>query len=193
MSPQPARLAQNRLPQGGLIDRTKPITFFFDGQALSGPCRRHARLGASRQRRASRGAQLQVSPPARHPRGRSGGSRGAGSHRFRSGDDGGQPACHRGGTVRRARSLPPELLALAAFRYRCRQRPDAPVSAGGFLLQDLHGAAGELDGLSNPSFRRAAGLGPAPSAPDPARYEHMNRHCEVLVIGSGPAGLAAAR
>ena len=46
--------------------------------------------------------------------------------------------------------------------------------------------------LEKPFMRRAAGLGPAPSAPDPARYEHMNRHCEVLVIGSGPAGLAAA-
>ncbi len=42
-------------------------------------------------------------------------------------------------------------------------------------------------------IRKAAGLGRAPDAPDPDRYEHVNAHCDVLVIGAGPAGLAAAR
>ncbi len=41
-------------------------------------------------------------------------------------------------------------------------------------------------------IRRAAGLGRAPDAPDPDRYERMNAHCDVLVVGAGPAGLAAA-
>jgi len=41
-------------------------------------------------------------------------------------------------------------------------------------------------------IRRAAGLGRAPSEPDPDRYERMNAHCDVLVVGAGPAGLAAA-
>ncbi|MEZ5933389.1 MAG: sarcosine oxidase subunit alpha [Alphaproteobacteria bacterium] len=41
-------------------------------------------------------------------------------------------------------------------------------------------------------IRRAAGLGEAPVDPDPDRYEHRHAHCDVLVVGSGPAGLAAA-
>ncbi|PDQ18327.1 sarcosine oxidase subunit alpha family protein [Mesorhizobium sanjuanii] len=42
-------------------------------------------------------------------------------------------------------------------------------------------------------IRRAAGLGRAGTAPDTARYERMNAFCDVLVVGSGPAGLIAAK
>jgi sarcosine oxidase subunit alpha len=41
-------------------------------------------------------------------------------------------------------------------------------------------------------IRNAAGLGRAPKERDPDIYDHINRHCDVLVIGAGPAGLAAA-
>jgi sarcosine oxidase subunit alpha len=41
-------------------------------------------------------------------------------------------------------------------------------------------------------IRRAAGLGRSPDQPDPDTYDHMNTHCELLVVGAGPAGLAAA-
>lgn len=41
-------------------------------------------------------------------------------------------------------------------------------------------------------IRRAAGLGRAPAERDPDIYDHVHRHCDVLVIGAGPAGLAAA-
>jgi sarcosine oxidase subunit alpha len=41
-------------------------------------------------------------------------------------------------------------------------------------------------------IRASAGFGAAPRKPDPARYEHRNAHCDVLVAGAGPAGLMAA-
>ena len=41
-------------------------------------------------------------------------------------------------------------------------------------------------------IRRAAGLGTAPSGRDPDRYDKTFAHCDVLVVGAGPAGLAAA-
>ena len=41
-------------------------------------------------------------------------------------------------------------------------------------------------------IRRAAGLGVAPIESDPDRYERHHVHCDLLIVGSGPAGLAAA-
>ena len=41
-------------------------------------------------------------------------------------------------------------------------------------------------------IRHAAGWGDAPRDPDPDHYEHYNAHCDVLVVGAGPAGLMAA-
>ena len=42
-------------------------------------------------------------------------------------------------------------------------------------------------------IRRAAGMGEASREPDPDSYEMAHAHCDVLVVGSGPAGLEAAR
>lgn len=42
------------------------------------------------------------------------------------------------------------------------------------------------------AIRRAAGLGRAPTEADADRYDKINAHCDVLVVGAGPSGLAAA-
>ncbi len=41
-------------------------------------------------------------------------------------------------------------------------------------------------------IRHAAGLGKAPRERDPDHYDKTYAHCDVLVVGAGPAGLAAA-
>jgi sarcosine oxidase, subunit alpha len=46
--------------------------------------------------------------------------------------------------------------------------------------------------LYEPRIRAAAGLGRAPTLPDPDRYAARYAHCDVLVVGAGPSGLAAA-
>jgi len=42
------------------------------------------------------------------------------------------------------------------------------------------------------TVRRMAGLGRLPGGEDGNRYFHHNLHCDLLIVGAGPAGLAAA-
>jgi sarcosine oxidase subunit alpha len=44
-----------------------------------------------------------------------------------------------------------------------------------------------------PFIRRTAGLAKPARLPDPSRYEAVNAHCDLLIVGAGPAGLLAAR
>ncbi|MDX8532295.1 sarcosine oxidase subunit alpha [Mesorhizobium sp. VK25A] len=72
------------------------------------------------------------------------------------------------------------------------------LSAGFYYKTFMGPVIGPLQGTRFWMFcehfiRRAAGLGKAGTAPDPARYERMNAFCDVLVVGSGPAGLMAAK
>jgi methylglutamate dehydrogenase subunit C len=46
--------------------------------------------------------------------------------------------------------------------------------------------------IYEPLIRKAAGLGIASKDADPDKYEKAYAHCDLLVVGSGPAGLMAA-
>ena len=61
----------------------------------------------------------------------------------------------------------------AGFYYKTFMRPDWHLFEG--------------------AIRRAAGLGIGPELPDPDRYDSTHAHTDVLVVGGGPSGLAAAR
>ena len=68
----------------------------------------------------------------------------------------------------------------------------APVLTAGFYYKTFMWPRSFWDKLYEPAIRAAAGLGVAPDVPDADRYVHRNAHCDVLVVGAGPAGLAAA-
>ena len=62
----------------------------------------------------------------------------------------------------------------------------------GFYYKTFMWPRGAWDRLYEPNIRAAAGLGRAPDEADPDRYANRYAHCDVLVVGAGPAGLAAA-
>ncbi len=68
----------------------------------------------------------------------------------------------------------------------------SPFFPAGFYYKTFMWPRGAWKGLYEPVIRRAAGLGVAPTLPDPDRYAQRYAHCDVLVVGAGPAGLAAA-
>ncbi len=72
------------------------------------------------------------------------------------------------------------------------------ISAGFYYKTFMGPVIGPLKGTRFWMFceqfiRRAAGLGRAGYDGDAVRYERMNAFCDVLVVGAGPAGLAAAK
>ncbi len=68
----------------------------------------------------------------------------------------------------------------------------APVFSAGFYYKTFMYPRAAWKHVYEPFIRRAAGLGQAPTEPDPDTYEHLHAHTDVLVIGGGVAGLAAA-
>ncbi len=62
----------------------------------------------------------------------------------------------------------------------------------GFYYKTFMGPAGMWP-IYEKYIRKAAGLGKTPKEKDVDIYDAMNRHADVVVVGSGPAGLAAAR
>jgi sarcosine oxidase subunit alpha len=68
----------------------------------------------------------------------------------------------------------------------------APFLGAGFYYKTFMWPASFWEKFYEPAIRRAAGLGRAATGADPDRYEKAAAFCDVLVIGAGPAGLAAA-
>src|SRR6478609_6925832 len=68
----------------------------------------------------------------------------------------------------------------------------SPLFGAGFYYKTFMGPNWAWSRLYEPMIRRAAGLGKPPREPDPDRYQRTFDHCDVLVVGAGPAGLAAA-
>lgn len=68
----------------------------------------------------------------------------------------------------------------------------APMFSAGFYYKTFMWPASFWEKLYEPLIRKAAGLGRAPREPDPDSYERSHLFCDVLVVGSGAAGLTAA-
>jgi sarcosine oxidase, subunit alpha len=68
----------------------------------------------------------------------------------------------------------------------------SPLLGAGFYYKTFIAPGGAWRHLYEPAIRRAAGLGMAPDRPDPDAYTQRYARCDVLVMGAGAAGLAAA-
>ncbi len=68
----------------------------------------------------------------------------------------------------------------------------APIFVAGFYYKTFMWPAKFWEAIYEPAIRRAAGLGRAAGVADPDHYDKAWAHCDVLIAGSGPAGLAAA-
>jgi len=68
----------------------------------------------------------------------------------------------------------------------------SPLLSAGFYYKTFMWPAGFWEKLYEPLIRRAAGLGSLSGKADPDAYEKATAHCDILVIGAGPAGLQAA-
>ena len=68
----------------------------------------------------------------------------------------------------------------------------SPFFAAGFYYKTFMWPASFWEKVYEPLIRRAAGLGALSVQDDPDAYDKGFLHCDLLIIGAGPAGLAAA-
>ncbi len=185
MSAQPFRVSE-----GGRIDRTAPIRFTFDGRAYTG----HAGDTLASALLAKGVRLVGRSFKYHRPRG------------IVSCDSTEPNALVRLGTGARAepntRATQIEIFeGLVARSQNCWPTVRFDLGAWSSLFSFLFPAGFYYKTFMWPrSFWRRyeffirwmSGLGTAPKEPDPDTYEKMHAHCDVLVVGGGPAGLAAA-
>jgi len=191
-APRPHESAQpNRLAGAGLIDRNRPLSFQFDGKRYSGfdgDTLASALLAA--------GVRL-VGRSFKYHRPR--GILTAGSE---------EPNALvelRSGSRREANTRATVAELFEGLEARSQNRwPSlaldvgavnslfAPIFVAGFYYKTFMWPAALWEKLYEPVIRRAAGLGRASAEADPDTYEKAYAFCDVLIIGAGPAGLAAA-
>jgi methylglutamate dehydrogenase subunit C len=66
------------------------------------------------------------------------------------------------------------------------------IFVAGFYYKTFMWPKSFWEKIYEPLIRKAAGLGTASQEADPDSYEKSYAHCDLLVVGSGPAGLMAA-
>ena len=67
-----------------------------------------------------------------------------------------------------------------------------PLLAAGFYYKTFMWPKAFWEKLYEPAIRRAAGLGTLSKNADPDQYDKGFLHCDLLIIGAGPAGLLTA-
>ncbi len=180
-----------RLAAGGLIDRSTPLSFSFDGRRMTGYAgdTLASALVANRVRLVGRSFKYH------RPRGilTAGVEEPNALVELRTG------ARREPNTKATTVELYEGLDAASQNRWPSL-RYDAgsvnsllsPLFVAGFYYKTFMWPAKFWEMLYEPVIRRAAGLGRASGLPDPDRYEKAWAHCDVLVAGAGPAGLSAA-
>ena len=68
----------------------------------------------------------------------------------------------------------------------------SPFLSAGFYYKTFMWPKAFWERVYEPLIRASAGLGRLSMQPDPDAYDHGFLHCDLLVIGAGPAGLSAA-
>ena len=176
---------------GSRIDRSKRVTFSFDGKTLSGfqGDTIASAVMASGQRVFGRSFKYH------RPRG----IVGLGSEEMNALTGVGEGARHEPNLRATQIEIFNGLSAISQNRWPSLNWDVGAINnamsrfiPGGFYYKTLMWPASFWKHVYEPIIRRAAGLGKAPEGRDPDTYEQIHVHCDVLVIGAGIAGLAAA-
>ena len=183
----------SRLPSGGRIDRARPLRFSFDGQALEGFAgdTLASALLANDVHFVGRGFKYHrprgiLSAGSEEPNALVGIDRGGGRQEPNSRAT--MVPLVEGLVARSQNAWPSRRFDLGALNGLA----SAFLPAGFYYKTFMGPGRGAWHRHWEPFIRHMAGLGRAPTQPDPDRYANRFAHCEVLVVGAGPAGLAAA-
>ncbi len=191
-------MTATRLKEGGIIDRTKPLSFTWDGQRMSGfkgDTLASALLSCNEK-------VLARSFKYHRPRGvMSAGVEESGAL-VTIGNDAYTTPNVRATTQEIYQGLVAKgQNAIPNVRYDINEINSlfSRFLSAGFYYKTFmglppfeHGKGTKIWMWYEQIIRRAAGMGKASREPDPASYEHCNAFCDVLVVGSGIAGLSAA-